>query len=361
MNAAAPVSPSQAKILRQLYLTLFLRGRSSRGLNLKYGAQSIGKRLGLTLFFYALIGAMALMFLRQPLFNLSIYLHGASLFFVGMFVATSAGEVLFNEQEAEIMLHRPVSPRAMLWAKVSVLLQVSLWLSLAFNLAGMLLGTFKESGSTFFAPAHALSSALSALFCTSGVVLVYQLCLRWFGRQRLDGLMTLAQVLMTLVLVMGSQIAPRMVDYLPGEIQLTAQTWWLTLVPPVWFAALDQTLTGRGNPTLWALAAIGVLATAAVIALALGKLAHSYESGLQTLGESTARNPAKSGRIRVLQRQIGGFVLCLCPLLACGGEGRDDGELIRCLPAIVLTLEVGFKIERRHSPDQAPDHYALGL
>ncbi len=304
MSDTPATAPSQAKVLRRLYLTLFLRGRSSRGLNHKLASQSIGRRLVVTLLFYALIGMMALMFIGQPVFNLSIYLHGASLFFVGMFVATSAGEVLFNEQEAEIMLHRPVSPRAMLWAKISVLLEVSLWLTLAFNLVGLLVGTFTKNGSLLYAPAHAFSSTCSALFCTSGVVLVYQLCLRWFGRDRLDGLMTFMQVLMTLVLVLGSQIAPRMIEWLPGKIQLTAQTWWLALVPPAWFAALDETLMGRGNPTMWTLAAVGVFATAAVITLAFGKLAGSYESGLQTLGESKSRNPEKTGRPRLLQRLV---------------------------------------------------------
>jgi ABC-2 type transport system permease protein len=297
-------APSQAKVLRRLYLTLFLRGRSARGLNMKHGTKSIAARLGLTLFFYALFGCMSLMFLGQSLFSLSIYLHGASLFFVGMFVASSSGEVLFNQQEAEILLHRPVSPSAMLWAKVSVLLQVSLWLSLAFNLAGMAGGTFGRTGSLMFAPAHAVSSVVSAMFCTGGVVLVYQLCLKWFGRERLDGLMTLAQIVMTLVLVMGSQIAPRMMEFLPGEIHLGAETWWLALLPPAWFAALDETLIGRGDPTMWALASIGIIVTAIVTALAFGKLAGAYESGLQTMGEASTRKPAKSGRVRALQRFV---------------------------------------------------------
>lgn len=310
MSVVSSTAPSQSKVLRRLYLMLFLRGRSSRGLNLKHGTKSIGARLGLTLFFYAVMGCFSLMFLKQSLFSLSIYLHGASLFFVGMFVATSSGEVLFNQEEAEILLHRPVEPRAMLWAKVSVLLQVSLWLSLAFNLAGMLTGTFGKSGSLFFIPAHMLSSVVGALFCTGGVVLVYQLCLRWFGRERLDGLMTSAQVVMTLALVFGSQMAPRMMNYLPGEVHLSAETWWLALLPPAWFAGLDETLIGRGNPAEWILAAIGVFVTAVVAGLAFGKLAGGYESGLQTLGEATTSRPSKSGKPRALQRLVAMPPLC---------------------------------------------------
>lgn len=296
--------PSQSKVLRRLYLTLFLRGRSARGLNQNFGAKSIAARLGFTLFFYALIGCLGLSMLHQPLFSLSLYLHGAALFFVGMFVASSAGEVLFNQEEAEIMLHRPVSPRAMLWAKVSVMLQVALWLSLAFNLAGLLGGALSEKGSLLFIPAHMFSSVVSALFCTGGVVLVYQLCLRWLGRERLDNLMTLAQIAMTLLLVLGSQMAPRLMQHFPGEIRLSVSNWWLALLPPAWFAALDETLIGRGDPTLWLLAAIGIIATSVVLFLAFGKLAESYESGIRTLGETQTRSAAASGQARLTHRLI---------------------------------------------------------
>jgi ABC-2 type transport system permease protein len=304
MSAELHDLTSQTKVLRRLYLTLFLRGRSSRGLNLKSGPKSIVSRLSFTLLYYALFGGLALLFWGQSLFHLSMYLHGSSLFFVGMFVATSAGEVLFNEQEAEILLHRPVSPKAILKAKASVLIEVSLWLILAFNLVGMLIGTFSQSGSAFFAPAHAVSSSLSALFCTGSVILVYQICLRYLGRQRLDGLMTLAQIIMTLIMFVGSQIVPRLSHYVPAKIELTSETWWLVLLPPMWFSALDQVLIGHGDSMQWALAGIGVSSTVLVIVLALGRLAQSYESGQQTLVESVTRNPTKSGKLRLLQRLV---------------------------------------------------------
>ncbi len=301
MSEALSAAPSQSKVLRRLYLTLFLRGRSSRGLTAQQGTPSIGKKLGFTLFFYALIGCMGLTLLGQSLFSLSIYLHGASMFFVGMFVASSSGELLFNEDESEILLHRPVSPKAMLWAKVSVLLQVSFWLILAFNLAGLVGGSVKN---LMFLPAHLISSGVLALFCTAGVVLVYQLCLRWFGRERLDGLMTFAQVVMTLIMVLGSQMVPRILLYLPGGIELGAENWWLSLLPPVWFAALDETLAGRGDPVLWGLAGFGVSATALIVFLAFGKLAQSYQSGLQMMGESAAPCVPAGGRGRWIRKWI---------------------------------------------------------
>ena len=300
MNAA----PSQAKTLRRLYLTLFLRGRSSRGLKREKAPNSIGSKLALTLAFYALAGWGCTAFIGDSPAVLSSVLHGGTIFLVGMFVASSSGEVLFNQEEAEILLHRPIPPRTLLWAKISVLLQVSLWMSLAFNLAGMIYGSVGEGGNLLFAPAHAISSVLSAFLCTGAVVLIYQLCLRWFGRERLDGLMTTAQVLMTLVLVLGGQILPHVMRQFKGDLHLDTYPWWLTIIPPAWFMGLDEVLTGRGTAPSWLLASLAVISTALVMTLAFGKLAGSYESGLRTLSESRTKRAAKPGQQRWLQRLV---------------------------------------------------------
>src|SRR6185369_6045610 len=194
-----------------LFLTVFLRGRSSRGLRKETAPGSIGRKLALTLLFYGLFGLFALFFKGQPVFALSVYLHAMTFVFLGMFVAASAGEVLFNQEEADILMHRPVTPRALLWAKISVLVQVSLWLAGAFNLVGLFTGVKSPDGGWLFPIVHAISTALEALFCTACVVLTYQLCLRWFGREKLEGLMTTVQVLVAIITVLGGQIVPQLI------------------------------------------------------------------------------------------------------------------------------------------------------
>ena len=88
----ATAAPSPERTLRRLFLTLFLRGRSSRGLRKESAPKSVGSKLGLTLAFYALFGLFALFFKGQPVFALSVYLHGMTFVFLGMFIAASAGE-----------------------------------------------------------------------------------------------------------------------------------------------------------------------------------------------------------------------------------------------------------------------------
>jgi ABC-2 type transport system permease protein len=280
--------PSTARTLRHLFLTLFLRGRSARGLSKQKAPKSVGQKLAVSLLFYVLVGLLALAFRNQPVFTLSVWLHSMTFVFLGMFVAASAGEILFNKEETDILLHRPIEPQALLWAKIGTLVQVSLWLAGALNLVGLWIGATMTDGGWRFATVHIASTVLEALFCTGFVVVVYQLCLRWFGRERLDGLMTSAQVVVAVAAVLAGQLLPQLVARSGGITALTANSWWIALFPPAWFAALDDAVSGTGATSSWALAVPALLGTAAVLGIAFGKLAGNYGTGLQTLNETVS-------------------------------------------------------------------------
>jgi hypothetical protein len=282
-----------------LFLTLFLRGRSARGLR-KGAPQSIGSKLALALCGYAFVGMIVtLLFIHQPVFALSLYLHAMTLVFLGMFLAASSGEVLFNKEEADILLHRPVTPQALLWAKIGVLVRVSLWLAGAFNLAGFFVGVGASDGGWLYPVAHVISTVLEALFCAGSVVLVYQLCLRWFGRERLDGLMTMAQVVVAITAVAAGQI-PQLMGRFNGKFSFNFHSWWVYLLPPAWFAGLDDLIAGSRSGASAILAVAGLIATAAVLWLAFEKLARDYEKGLQSMGETTAPKIPAGARRRWL-------------------------------------------------------------
>jgi hypothetical protein len=285
-------APTSQKALRRLFLTLFLRGRGARGLNTKKTPNSVAQKLWLTLLFYALFGCISVSMATQPIFGLSVYLHAMTFAFLGMFVASSAGEILFNKEEADILLHRPIDPRTLLWSKIRVLIEISLWVAGAFNLVGLFVGLASPDGTWRFPFVHAVSTALEALFCTGSVILLYQLCLRWFGRERLDGLMTTTQVLVSVAAVAGSQILPRVMFRYGQGLIVNESTWWVGLLPPAWFAGFDDALAGNSTSASWLYAGIAIIATTLVLWLAFVKLAQNYETGLQLISE-TASKPKK--------------------------------------------------------------------
>jgi hypothetical protein len=140
---------------------------------------------------------------------------------------------------------------------------------------------------------------LEALFCAGSVVVVYQLCLRWFGRERLDGLMTMAQVVVAVVAVMAGQI-PQLIGRFNGKFSFNFHSWWVYFLPPAWFAGLDDSIAGSRSAISAILAAAGIIATVAILWLAFEKLARDYESGLQTMGEAAAPKRLRGARRRWL-------------------------------------------------------------
>ena len=300
----AKPAPTQGRVLRRLFLTLFLRGRSSRGLKKSGAPTSIFTRLALILAIYAFVGMSVLGMMRQSVFAMSVYAHAMTFIFVGMFAASSAGEVLFNKEEGEILLHRPVSARTMLWSKIRVMLEVSFWLAGALNLACLLSGGYTPDGDWLFLPVHAVSVGMEACFCMGCVVVVYHLCLKWFGRERLEGLMTTAQVAAAIFVVLGGQIAPRLLIQANSVIKLSPQSWWVALLPPAWFAGWDDAIAGSAVASSFVLAGIAVAATGLVMWLAFVKLAGTYEVGMQAMGEATPKSGASRRRRRWLDALV---------------------------------------------------------
>lgn len=350
-NSATARAPRPDQTLRRLFLTLFLRGRGARGLKQDEAPKSVGRKLALTLAFYFLFGLLALSFGRHPVFLLSVYLQSMTLVFLGMFVASSAGEMLFNSEEADILLHRPVTSRALLWAKVWVLVEVSLWLAGAFNLAGFFVGTRVSDGGWMFVPVHAASTTMLALFTTGCVVLVYQLCLRWFGRERLEGLMVTAQIVLVVGAMLSGQILPHLVIRPDRGLAVDEAAWWICLLPPAWFAGFDDALAGSGARGSWQLAVLAVLSTMLVLWLSFGKLASVYEVGLQTLNERLSKGAKKSGGGRwlgafvdrpPLRWWLGDPVVRASFLLSAAYLLRDRETKLRVYPALTPFLAMPF-------------------
>jgi ABC-2 type transport system permease protein len=305
MNAPPVIGgpPSTDRALQRLFLMLFLRGHSSRGLQKQTAPKSLSAKLGLTISIYVLIGLVALAFLRKPVFALSAYLHAMTFMFLGMFIAASAGEILFNKEEGDILLHRPVTARQLLWAKIRVLTQVSLWLAAAFNLCGFFVGIGASDGGWLFPFAHVISTATESLFCVSAVVVVYQLCLRWAGRERLEAIMTTTQVIIAIASVLAGQALPRLMMF-ADKINFNWNSWWVAIIPPVWFAGIDDAVAGSGAMGSWLLAAVALLATAGTAWLAFSRLAADYAVGLQGMNEAAPTRKRAGGRRRLLDIMV---------------------------------------------------------
>ncbi|HEY1051911.1 MAG TPA: hypothetical protein VGE39_19200, partial [Prosthecobacter sp.] len=227
MSAAAV--PPPAKVLRALFWKLLFRGRAAQ----QAGAQKTRRQIGLaaTLGLYALVGILPAMLARGvDSFIFASALHGFTFMFASLTLASNAGTMLFMKEEAEILLHRPVTPQQMLRAKCSVLAGFALLLALALNLAGFVTGLGSRGATWRFIPAHILSTGLLMLFSAACIVLVYNACLKWFGRERLDNMLATVQSLLAVTMVLGGQIVPRMLG-MDALRQIDQVSGWLLALP----------------------------------------------------------------------------------------------------------------------------------
>jgi hypothetical protein len=346
MSAAAtsangdPVPPASVeRILRRLFWQLLLRGCVAT----KDGKKPFRIGLAGMAAIYVLIGGMSALGLRNmgPL-PFATMLHSMTLMFASLSLATGVGQMLFVREESEILLHRPIRPEQLLRAKVHVLVVYSVVLAMALNLISWIVATFCKGFGWRWLLAHGLSTTLLMVASAAGTVLVYQLCLRWFGRERLDNLLATMQALMAIVMAFGSQLVPRLAGN-KSFAGFTEVDGLLLLAPPVWFGAFDAWLCGA-MPTANALlpVALAVGVTAVVFWLAFGLLARSFGQGLMALHEGSGieREHTADRRLgaivnsRFLRWWMGdpverhGFVLASAYLL------RDRETKLKVLPGI---------------------------
>lgn len=293
-DTPAHLAPSPAKVLRSLFWTLLFRGRAAQ----QAGAQKARRKLGLgmTLFIYAMVGLMPALFSQYTdIFVFACTLHGFTLMFASLSLASSAGTMLFMKEEAEILLHRPVTPQQMLRAKCAVLAGFAFILALALNLAGLIAGLWSKGGTWRFIPAHLFSTALLMLFSAASIVLVYNACLKWFGRERLDNLLTTLQSLLTVLMILGGQIMPRLL-HLESFKNFDHIDGWMLALPPIWFGALDALISGTtlDASMLWLPAALALVVTSVTSWLALEKLGNAYGQGLMNLNESAGTSKERT-------------------------------------------------------------------
>jgi len=300
----------QRRGLVDLFDKLFHRGRLAQR-NAQFKPALERRRRFWSMVAVVVFGLFLLVFAGgdMPPLIFATFLHAYSLLVLGLGAVNACGNLLFSEHESDILLHRPVSSRAILQAKVEVILRNLYLNAVAFNAVAILLGVFRESGSWRFLPAHLVSLGLNVLFATSVVVLAYHACLRLFGRERLNSYVTFLQVGVALFLILGAQLVPRLVQH-ESFGAWTSHRWFLFL-PPAWFGSLDAWLvTLQPTLELWLGAGLAVGLTLLVAWLAFVRLADGYEEVVVALGEQpAARTPVGPSGRRWIERLADSWLL----------------------------------------------------
>jgi hypothetical protein len=233
---------------------------------------------------YVFIGVVLGMaaFTRADVFVFSALMLTFTLFIVALAILAEAGNVLFNENEADIIGHLPISPRTLFAAKILNLLSFTMVLGTAANLFPTVAGIWATGSNPLFVVAHAVTATLVSIFATGLVVVSYGLLMRYVDKERFDNIVAYGQVFLVLFFMLGSRIFPSIL----GAESLAGSSgfhWYFLLCPPAWFSGAAMLIMGRidSGSLLLAGFAMGSLILLGVVAIR--KIAVGYSSFMSSL------------------------------------------------------------------------------
>src|SRR5580765_3072202 len=270
MTTANPstIDRVQLRALLKCYWYLSTRGRVARAM----GRGGKPRGLIFVLVMYVVVGffTSTIAFTHIDVFTYTIIVHAMTFFVVGMAITSESGDILFNTNESDVLMHRPIHPRTLLLAKTINLVAFTLILATALNLFPTFFALAISGTRIWFPLVHLISMTVLCIFCSAAVVCTYGLVIKFLDREKFDNFAAWSQIAMSVLFIGGYQVVPRLLQRFDG-LSLTAYARYLFALPPAWFAGFDSALAG--DHTFGALLGlIGLLTTAALAYIAIGRL-----------------------------------------------------------------------------------------
>jgi ABC-2 type transport system permease protein len=288
----------QRRALYTLFDRIYKRGRRVQW-NRDFNPEKSRRRQWLG---YAIVVAMGMLMVsfvpgKTPFLVFVTLMHSFTTLVAGLGVMYACSEILFHEQESDILLHRPVETRLILQVKAWVIFNNIYLQILLFNLLAMAFALSRPEVDARFLVSHALTLGLNILGTLSFVILAYHVCLKLFGRERLRNFMTTAQIVAAFAILFSSQASLRYFKSVDGSAWQPSV--WLNCFPTVWLANLESLILGLPRtPFLWTGVVLALLVPLLLAWLALSVLAGAYEEAVSALNEQAPPRRITPGQER---------------------------------------------------------------
>ena len=297
-GAARPAPAARGGVdagqLRALVVALLKVRTRSRT---RFGRSGQSRGLLFQIVLYAVTGVLVGMIatLGVDLFSYELILFGITLFFASFSMLAESGDLMFGAGEYEVLGHRPIAPGTLLLARTLVLFSLTALIAVAVNLAPFVQGLWVHGAQPWYPAAHLGAVLLASMFSAAAVVFAFALLAHLVGVRRFTGVASWLQLAVSITLILGYQIIPRLIARSHG-FRVPLETAWLPVFPPAWFAALAALAGGahgdRETARLLPMALTGLVVTVGLVALAVGRLAGDYARRESALAEVPARGPS---------------------------------------------------------------------
>ncbi|WMJ78911.1 MULTISPECIES: hypothetical protein [unclassified Sedimentibacter] len=252
---------------------------------------------------FGLFLAFFIYFINDEMIRM-IYFSGAMFFMTTMYLISDFSFVLLDTKDKNILMTKPVDSKAVSLAKVLHILIYMFRLNIF--LAGPSLVAIVMLNGVLAIPVLLLEILFMDLLIFLVTAFIYILVLRFFDGEFLRNIINYIQILLTILVTVGYQIAIRMIDF--SDLQNITYTFkvYNYLNPILWFGAPFEILFNGGDEMylyIFVLLLIVVPVSCFIVYIKLSKKMESLLLKLESDGgEKPLRHPIESLVGRVLNR-----------------------------------------------------------
>lgn len=244
---------------------------------------------------YLLLGLMMIAFVvpeDNHILMMSL-LFSVVMFMISTTLVSDFSSVMLDLRDKHILFVRPVNRRTLNMAKSIHILIYLLTVTLTFTGPSLIFSLFRQGVSFFLL--YAAMIILMDCFILVFTALLYLLILKFFDGEKLKDMINYVQIILSIGVVVGSQLVSRLFNISEWGIAFNAH-WWNFLIAPVWFAAPFEVLIGGARESHLIELAVLAFVIPLVLLVTYVKLMPVFEQSLQKLAEQGAAGK-DSGRL----------------------------------------------------------------
>lgn len=244
----------------------------------------------LSMLMYTFMGLIISVFIWVP-FSVFYKMNIVIAMMIFMILATMISDfstVLLDVKDKNILLPRPIDPKALKVAKSIHILYYLFRITLALTGPSLIMCLI-HYGPVFFIVFFIEVIFICALviFFTS---LMYFVILRLFDGEKLKDIINYFQIILSIFIAVSYQFVGRMFDISQLNISFTPK-WWNYLIPTTWFASPLSILTERNFSAFYVVSSfLAVIIPALAFIIYVKIIVPYFEKNLQKLNDNSGRN-----------------------------------------------------------------------
>ncbi|QDP41872.1 hypothetical protein [Radiobacillus deserti] len=249
------------------------------------GKKREGNQFIRSLWIYVLFSLLLLLFMWGDSYIYQMtFIFSIIIFFLMTTMISDFSTVLLDVRDKVTLHTKPIDKRTINAAKIIHITIYMLFIVGALTIIPLIVGLVNQ-GIIFF-----LLFLLQLIFIALGIIMVtalaHMLVLQFFDGEKLKDIINYVQILMTVGMVIGTQLVARSFEFINLDIVMQPH-WWQFLLPPFWYSAwFEVVLNGSSTPFYVTLAGLGLIMPVLSMLLYV-KFISSFERNMEKLLNSS--------------------------------------------------------------------------